>query len=68
MIKFTNDAEAHKGNPIYINPDHIAAVFESPSQPGGSLKTIIFGGPTGVTWEVEESPAEVIKKIKEAKK
>lgn len=63
LIKFNNAAEAHLGNPIYINQDWIVAVFESPSQPGGSLKTIIYGGPTGITWEVAESPADVFKMV-----
>jgi hypothetical protein len=64
MIKFTNNADAHRGNPIYIHPDWIVAVFEAPSQPGGSLKTIIYGGPQGTSWEVEESPAEVCDMMK----
>jgi hypothetical protein len=68
VIKLTNDAEQHKGNPIYINPDWITAVFESSNEPGGSLKTIIYGGPQGTSWEVEESPAEVYKLIKDVAK
>jgi hypothetical protein len=64
MIKLTNAAEAHLGNPIYINPEWIVAVFESPAQPGGSLKTIVYGGPTGTSWEVEQSPADIAKLIK----
>ena len=62
-VRFTNAADAHKGNPIYINPDHITAIYEAPTEPGGSLKTFIFGGHTGVQWEVEESPKEIISKI-----
>jgi len=58
LIKLTNDADAHKGNPIYINADQITAIFESPSQSGG-MKTFIFGGYTGVQWEVEESPKQI---------
>mgnify|MGYP003337951502 CR=1 FL=1 len=62
FIKLINDTEAHKGNPIYINVDHITAVYEVATPPGG-FKTFIFGGHTGVQWEVEESPKEVINKI-----
>lgn len=62
FIKLTNDTEAHKGNPIYINTDHITAVYEVANPPGG-FKTFVFGGYTGVQWEVEESPKDVINKI-----
>jgi hypothetical protein len=63
MIKLTNAAQEHLGNTIYINKDWIVAVFEAPAMPGGSLKTIIYGGPTGITWEVAESPADVFKMV-----
>ena len=63
FIKLTNDTEAHKGNPLYINADHITAVYEAIPQQGGGFKTFVFGGHTGVQWEVEESPKEVINKI-----
>jgi hypothetical protein len=36
------------------------------SQPGGSLATKIYGGPTGSEWEVEESIGMVINKIASA--
>ena len=62
FIKLTNDADAHKGNPIYINVNQITAVFESPTESGG-LKTFVFGGYTGVQWEVEESPKQVVDMI-----
>lgn len=68
MIKFTNMVEAHQGNPIYINVDHITAVYEIAKQPGGSLTTIVYGGPIGTTWEVEESLEEVIRLINSEKK
>jgi len=64
LIKLTNAAEEHKGNYIYINIDWIAAVFQSPSQPGGSLSTIVYGGPQGTSWVVDESPEEIKKLIK----
>ncbi len=49
-------------NNIQSRGDAIVSVFELPND-GGSLKTIVWGGPTGVGWEVEESLGEVIKKI-----
>lgn len=62
MIKLMNAAEGHKGNPIYINPYHITAVYPVAFNEG-SLRTIIYGGPTGITWEVEEGLETVIKLI-----
>lgn len=64
MIKLTNATAEHKGNPIHVNPDWIVVVFESPVELGGSLKTIVYGGPQGTSWEVEESPAEIAALIK----
>jgi hypothetical protein len=62
FIKLMNDADAHKGNPIYINTDHITAVYEAQTQNGG-IKTFVYGGFTGVVWEVEETPKQVIDMI-----
>ena len=62
FIKLTNDVEQHKGNPIYINVDHITAVYDMPVASGG-IKTFVYGGFGGVTWEVEESPKQVINLI-----
>jgi len=59
FIKLTNDADAHKGNIIYINADHITAVYDAQIE-NGSIKTFIFGGHTGVQWEVEESPKTIL--------
>jgi hypothetical protein len=59
LIKLTNAAEEHKGNSIYINRDWVVAVFQSPSQPGGSLNTIVYGGPQGTSWNVDESPEQI---------
>jgi hypothetical protein len=66
MIKFTNASQGRKGDPLYINSDWIITVFEAHVE-GGSLITIIFGGPTGISWEVEESLSEAIKLINESK-
>ena len=63
LIQFTNSAEQHKGNKLYINKDHIVAVFEAASEEGGSLKTIIYGGPQGTSWNVEESMGKVVSLI-----
>lgn len=59
MIKLTNLAIEHNGNPLYINPDWIVAIFPFSTDDGGSLKTIVYGGPSGTSWEVEESPEEI---------
>jgi hypothetical protein len=65
LVKFTNASNDLKGNPLYINVEHITSVFEAPTD-GGSLKTIIWGGPTGIGWEVEESLNEAFKLISAA--
>jgi hypothetical protein len=64
FIKLTNAAEQHKGNPIYINTDQITAIYEIAKVPDGSLTTMIYGGPKGTDWEVEESLTEVIKMVR----
>jgi hypothetical protein len=63
FIKLTNNTDAHKGNPIFLNVDHITAVYDIEVQ-GGGIKTIVYGGyGAGVSWEVEESPKTVIDMI-----
>lgn len=64
MIKFTNLSPDRLDMPIYINKDHIVSIFEEASN-GGSLTTIIYGGPNGERWHVEESLNEVVKLINE---
>jgi len=64
VIKLTNATEQFKGNPIHINPDWIVAIFENSVEAGGSLRTIVYGGPQGTSWEVDESPAEISALIK----
>ncbi len=65
MIKLMNLSNGHQGNPIYINPDHIIAVY--PFAPdGGSIQTIVYGVPD-TTWIVEEGIETVVKLIKEYK-
>ena len=68
MIKLTNALEAHKGNLIYINPYHISAVYEFAKEKNGSLTTMVYGGYTGVNWEVEESLSEVLKLLNQKDK
>jgi len=64
MIKLQNGSAEHIGNPLYLSIDWISAVY--PFAPdGSSMMTMIYGGPTGATWIVEDSVEEVIKKIKE---
>ena len=65
FIRLINDTEAHKGNPIYLNIDHITAVYDVAME-GRGFKTFVFGGHTGVQWEVEQSPKEVINMIEDA--
>ena len=64
FIKLTNQAQAFKDTPIHINVDHITAIYDQASEPGGSLRTIVYGGPTGIHWEVEESSFEILKMIR----
>lgn len=58
--KLTNAVDLYRGNPIYINPDHVSAVYEVAKSPGGSLVTIIYGGFQGLAWEVEESLSDAV--------
>lgn len=64
MLKFTNTNKQRAGDPIYINGDWIVAVYEN-STDGGSLSTVIFGGPHNTEWFVEEGLSQVIKIINE---
>ena len=66
MIKFTNSSSGRKGDPIYINSEWIVSVFEDHVE-GGSLATVVFGGPNSIPWFVEESLSEAIKLINESK-
>jgi hypothetical protein len=65
FIKLTNTVGQHAGNPIYINSDWIVSIYEIPREEGGSLVTVVWGGPKGEAWNVEESPREIIKLIGE---
>ena len=63
LIKLTNASEEHKGNNLYLDSGWIVAVFQTAAQPGGSLTTVVYGGPQGTSWNVEQSPEEVQKLI-----
>ena len=65
LLKFTNRANGREGDPIYINPDHIVALYEN-HHDGGSLSTVIYGGIHTIEWHVEESLNQVIKIINES--
>lgn len=62
FIRLTNMVQDRKGDPLYINVNHIKVVYED-HVPGGSLMTQIHA--EGVTWSVEESLGEVMKLIGE---
>ena len=70
LIKFTNGSDQFKGNDLYINSDHIVAVYEftKPEDNTNTIMTIIYGGPQGSEWYVNESLAEVNKRLKAALK
>ena len=64
LIKLSNASDIHRDNPIYINVDHISCIFQQAKVPGGSLTTFVhchYG--SSITWEVEESPSEIMKLI-----
>jgi len=64
LIKLSNAADSHRDNPIFITVEHITCIFQDAKTPGGSLTTFVhsrMGEP--ITWEVEESPTEIMKII-----
>lgn len=63
LIKLSNTTIDHQGDLIYINPNWIVTVFPIESDTGWGLKTIVFGGPKGTAWEVEESPEKIKKMV-----
>ena len=67
FIKLRNNAVNHRDEDIWINTDHISAVYEHAKVDGGGLTTFVYSviGNT-ITWEVEESVSQVIKLIEEA--
>ena len=64
FIKLTNASDTHRDNPIYLNPDNITCIFQDAKTPGGSLTTFVHSRiGESITWEVEESPSEIMKII-----
>jgi len=59
LIKLTNAAEEHKGNKLFLHSNWIVSVFSVATQDGGSLSTVVYGGPQGTSWSVEESPEQI---------
>lgn len=68
LVKFTNGAEQFKGNDLFINLDHIVAVYEFTKELGTDPVTIVYGGTQGSEWAVGESLAETVKRIQAANK
>jgi hypothetical protein len=67
FIKLTNTSGEHAGESIRINIDHITAVYEHAKVKDGGLTTFVHGRVGApITWEVEESAAEVMKLIEES--
>lgn len=67
FIKLTNTANGHQGDSIYINIDHITAIYEF-ARDGGSLVTCIHSNMgTPITWEVEESVNQIMNLIEDIK-
>jgi len=64
LIKLTNASDTHRDNPIFINTDHVTCIFQDAKTPGGSLTTFVHSRMGEcITWEVEESPSEIMKLI-----
>jgi hypothetical protein len=67
FITLTNVAEKHKGEPIVLNVNSIVSINRSSRV--GEDKTVedltyVFMPPHG-TWEVKETPEEILKLINE---
>lgn len=65
LIKFNNGSGEHAYEPIYIDSDWIVSVYEE--NHGDYKKTIIYGGPRGTTWTVQETIDEACKMINKVK-
>jgi predicted enzyme related to lactoylglutathione lyase len=65
MIKLTNASSGFEGRILYLNSDWIVSVFEQAVEAGGSISTLIFGGPGSTIWSVEESTSKIIALIQE---
>jgi hypothetical protein len=67
FVELTNNADTRQNDRVYVNINFIIAIYED--REGENSVTRIYGG-TGnpVTWTVQESIDEVIKKIEEVLK
>lgn len=66
FLKLKNCSEGFQDESLYINVNHITAVYDHAKIKDGSLTTFVYSSTgTPITWEVEESAAEVMKLIKE---
>ena len=64
FIKLTNTSGDHAGETIWINVDHITVVYDHPKVADGGITTFVHGRVGApITWEVEESPSEIMKLI-----
>ena len=61
LIRLTNTNDAHRGEPLWINTDHIVSMYLHAEEAGGSLTTFLYTahGKKHVTWRIEESPEQV---------
>jgi hypothetical protein len=66
FIKLTNATQGYLDSPLYFNVDWIVTYYTQ-STDGGSLTTLLYGGPTGIHWYVEESPEQITKLINDAR-
>lgn len=64
FIRLTNAFINRKGDPLIINVNHIASVYENHEE-GGSLNTTVYSNPN-LFWTVEESVEQVWAKINAA--
>ena len=64
FLKLTNNIDGLKGDPIYINMDHVKSIYER-QIPEGGFVTELFSD-TNLVWFVEESPALIYKMLQGA--
>ena len=66
LTKFTNASQSHNGDPLYINADIVASVFEliEPDSDGKLQNNTIIYGVNNIDWRVKEPIDEVIHALK----
>jgi len=65
FIRLTNNWDKHKGNPVYININHISSFFNDIREDTGMERTVVYSIKSDTMWEVEESASEIYRKILE---